>query len=485
MITDTAESTTSFAALPQLSGARPWVGHLPELNGARMRFLRRIVEDGHDLVRLRTPVGRVLVLNSAERVREALVEKAALLGKSHMMQLVLHPIGGEGLFLSDGALWRRQRKLMAPMFHPSTLEAYTLDMQQLATRAVQNLGEGQTVAFAHEMTRLTMSIAGKTLFDAETLGEADELGRALTVALDWAGNHASGPFAIGHVLARNLTGRLAARARGSAQRVLHATSERLRAPLFFPGHDGRALRDAIAVLDQHVAQMIAQRRQGPHRDDLLARLLEARDEDGRPMPDKQVRDEVLTLFVAGHETTATALAWAMHELCRHPTILAEAEAEVLALGHAPTPSDLPRLPLLLRVFKEAMRLYPPVFLFGRQLHQPTSFGGHAVPAPSVVLVSPYALHRRADVWPDPERFDPDRFLPEAEQSRSRFAWLPFGAGPRVCIGNTFALLEGHMVLATLLYHARFELLAEESPEPVATLRPRGPMRMRVHRRVGV
>ncbi|RYZ63515.1 MAG: cytochrome P450, partial [Proteobacteria bacterium] len=166
-------------------------------------------------------------------------------------------------------------------------------------------------------------------------------------------------------------------------------------------------------------------------------------------------------------------------------VLAAATAEVDALGHAPSAADLPRLPLAMRIFKETLRLYPPVYLFSRQLLDPTStLNGVAITRPTLVFAAPYALHRRPELYPDPERFDPDHFLPEREKARPRLAWIPFGAGPRVCIGSQFALLEGQIVLATLLYHARFEPLSVVTPDPSVTFRPGGTMPMRVRVRRG-
>ena len=226
----------------------------------------------------------------------------------------------------------------------------------------------------------------------------------------------------------------------------------------------------------------ARRAAADHAPDLLSRLLAARDDEGGRMSDKQVRDEVLTLFVAGHETTATALAWSIHCLCNHPEIAEAVQREADALPGPPTFADLPRLPLALRVFKEALRLYPPVYFFGRQAIEPVTVDGVSLPRDTVVLIAPHALHRRPELYPDPERFDPDRFLPEREAARPKLAWLPFGAGPRVCIGNHFAMMEGQLVLAELLRHARFEAIGVDTPDPGATLRPSSGMKMRVRLR---
>jgi cytochrome P450 len=269
---------------------------------------------------------------------------------------------------------------------------------------------------------------------------------------------------------------------------LERVAERFERPVWVPGAEGRRLRAAIQLLDERVQRMIEARRAAPADSggpqDLMARLLSVRDEEqgGARMTDKQVRDEILTLFVAGHETTANGLAWTLYCLCRDPKWYAAVEHEVDALPGDPTVVDLPRLELALRAFKEALRLYPPVYSDARQAMVATPFAGCDLPEGAIVFYAPYALHRRADLWPDPERFDPDRFLPAEESRRSRYAWIPFGVGPRVCIGMGFALMEAQLVLAKLMRHARFELVGDEVPEATAALRPRGGMRMRVRLR---
>lgn len=474
---------SSLSDVPYLAGGAGLLGHSREINADRYGFVRRLAAESPDFVRLRSPVAHILIVNTPALHHELLVEKAKCFTKSYVLQFALRPIGGDGLFLSDGELWRHQRKVMAPLFQPAQLGRYVDQMQAIAQRTAAKWTDGGTVQFATEMTRVTMSIAGKTLFDADTFSEADELGHALTVALDWASENAPSFFSVGHAVGRRLAEKLADRATGRAHSMLTRVATRLRTPLFSLGARGRELRDAIALLDDRVARMISERRDREDApDDLLSRLLAARSDDGAPMGSRQVRDEILTLFVAGHETTATALAWVMYELARHPAIRAQVEAEIDALGHAPTAADLPHLPLTLRVFKEALRLYPPVYMYSRQLVTPCTLGGVALEQPTLVFAVPYALHRRPEIYPDPERFDPDRFLPEQEKARHRLAWSPFGAGPRVCIGAQFALLEGHIVLATMMYHARFHVLGTVVPEPSATFRPHGSMPMRVELR---
>ncbi len=457
------------------------VGHVMEIRADRLAWVRRIADEVERTKRITTLGADAVLVNHPDVLQELLVEKARHFDKAQMVRFALYPLAGEGLFTSRGDLWRKQRKIMAPMFHVSQMRGYAADMAACTDRWIRDWKDGDRVELSRETTRITMSVAGKTLFDAETFTDADAIGEALTVALAWTDENAPSWNAIAHVAARRAGLYFGERWR---QPWLVEGSRRYEYPRHFPGEGGRRLKAAIALLDAQVAKMIADRRRNPQAaPDLLSRLLHARDEDdGTGMTDKQVRDEVLTLFVAGHETTATGLAWALHCLCNHPEIYARVEAEVDALGREPTFDDLPRLGLTLRVFREALRLYPPVYVFSRQACQATSLDGYDIEKNTVVILSPWALHRRPDLFPEPERFDPDRFLPEVEQARPKLSWLPFGAGPRVCIGNQFAMMEGQIVLAKLLRHARFEPIGVDTPDPGATLRPRGHMPMRVHLR---
>ena len=473
----------SLDQVPELPGAHRWLGHLPEVRNDRMSFVRRIAADGRPMLRLRAPFGRLTVINDPALVQEVFVEKVKSFSKAAMTRFTIYPLAGEGLFTSDGELWRKQRKLMAPLFHPAQVDRYADDMVACARRALDGFRDGM-LPIARETTKITMAIAGRTLFDADTFDEADALGEALTVALDWSSEHAGSWLSIGHIVGRQtllaMRDALGDRA-GRVSRALDSAADKLHGPVVYPGKSGVALRGALGVLEDRVARMIADRRRDPGtKTDLLSRLLEARDEDdGSRMTDRQVRDEILTLFVAGHETTATALAWALYELAGNPALYAQAQAEADALGGDPTLDDLPKLGLLLRVFKESLRKYPPVYLTGRDVLADVEIGGVLLPKQSNVTLSAFSLHHRRDLWPDPETFDPDRFLPEREAARSRFAYLPFGAGPRICIGYQFAFMEGQLVLAAMLRRARFERTTACEIEPSATLRPRGDMPMRV------
>jgi cytochrome P450 len=474
------------AAVPVLSGEKLF-GHVAEMRSDRMSFIRRLGSECRDMMRVRFFSKTAYFVGSPALLHEVFVDKAKSFGKTGMMRYMLYPVAGEGLFTSNGALWRQQRKLMAPLFTQRDIARYAGCMVDCALRGASTWGDGETVDMARETMRITMSIAGRALFEAETFDEADALGAALTVALDWASHNAANPVPLlQNALRRGLedvSGRLPSRLRQTTRDLAGA----LHGPVLLPTPRARRLQAAVRVLDERVQRMIDERRASPGaHTDLLTRLLSARDEDdGSRMSDKQVRDEVLTLFIAGHETTATALAWALYLLARHPDALRRVQAEIDALGgRPPTFEDYPRLAYTLQVFKETLRLYPPVYFFSREAMTDVDVAGHVLPRGTVVFFSPFATHRRPDLWKDPERFDPERFRPEAEGSRPRLSWFPFGAGPRVCIGNHFALVEGTLVLATLLGKARFELVraGEADLEPSATLRPRDGMPMRIHRR---
>jgi cytochrome P450 len=304
------------------------------------------------------------------------------------------------------------------------------------------------------MMRLTLWIVGKTLFDANVLAEADDVGGALTMVM----------------------------------RDSHARRRALvHVPATWPTPHNQRLRAARAQLDATVYRIIAERRQsGEDRGDLLSVLLRTRDQDvGGFMTDQQVRDEAMTLFLAGHETTANALTWTWYLLAQHPDVEARLHAEVDALGHGlPTAADLPRLAYTRMVLAESMRLYPPAWGMGRRALADVQIGGYTIPAGSLVLVSPYVTQRDARFFPDPGRFDPERWTTEAQAARPRFAYFPFGGGARQCIGEQFAWTEGILALATISRRWRLRLVPGHpvALHPLITLRPRHGMRMTVHER---
>lgn len=471
--------------IPRLS-VLAHMSHVREFREERLSFLGRAVRECGSLAMARLRNVDVLVVSDPQMAHEVLVEKGRAFEKSAGTRLALYPLGGDGLFTSEGALWKRQRKLMAPMFRHEEIAGFAECMTGAAHRAAARLHDGDTIEVAKATTQIAMSIVGKALFDAETFDEADELGEALTTALGWA----DALLGSRQMFLQLYVRRFARRLRDDGPSLATALGRRLLAatemPVGYYGPGGRDIRRAVAKIDARVARMVADRRAaGWTRQDLLTQLLRAHDDDGATMTDRQVRDEAVTLFVAGHETTANGLAWAFHELAKNPEIYARVrdEADSFA-GRTPRLEQLGGLSYCLRVFKEALRLYPPVYVLMRVATSEVDIGGYDVPKGTVVAVSAYGIHRNPAIYPDPARFDPDRFEPSAEAGRHRSAWLPFGGGPRVCIGNHFALLEGQLVLAALSHRVTFELKpgVDVRPAPLTTLRPSGGMPMIVRRR---
>jgi cytochrome P450 len=458
------------------------LGHVRELRGDLLGILRRFDEECGALGRFNFPGQSLLVVNSPALIDELLVAKAKSFRKSKLLRGALFPLLGDGLFTSEGELWRAQRKLMAPIFQPAHLDGFAACMVESALRCADRWHDGAEIDIAAEATRITMAIAGKTLFDAETLDEADELGHALAAALGWSAQAAASLRILTQVELAGAVESVGERLGGGWRQRALGLAARLEQPILWPIERDRLLQRALEVLDRRVGRMIDDRRNGTDRADLLSRLLGAKD-GGTGMSDRQLRDEIVTLFVAGHETTATALAWAFYFATRDASVRARLDAEVAALGgRPPTAADLPRLGYATRVFKEALRIYPPVPIYERMALEPVTIGGVDLEPGNYASIFPWALHHRPELWPEPERFDPDRFTPAAEEARPRHAWLPFGAGPRVCSGAHFALMEGPLVMAALWQRVSFELCEDREigiDPDAATLRPHRGIRMRV------
>jgi cytochrome P450 len=329
-------------------------------------------------------------------------------------------------------------------------------MTGMAARTAARWHDGETLDISQEMMRLTLAIVGKTLFDADVEREADEIGAALTAVMELF------------------------------DMLLMPFSELLEK---LPLPHVRRFRRAKERLDETIYRIIEERRGSVEdRGDLLSMLLSARDEegDGGGMSDLQVRDEVMTLFLAGHETTSNALTWTWYLLSQHPEIEAKLHEELCAVleGRTPTFEDVPRLRYTEMVLAESMRLYPPAWAIGRLTLKDYEVGGYTIPARSLVLLSQYVTHRDARFFPDPARFDPERWTPEAKESRPQFSYFPFGGGPRRCIGEGFAWMEGILLIATLAAHWRMRLVPNHRVETnaVITLRPKYGMRMTLEKK---
>jgi len=361
----------------------------------------------------------------------------------------LRMLVGDGLLTLDGTDHRQQRRIVQPAFHRSRIESYADEMLEHTHRTLQSWRPGVEVDIADEMSRLTLGIAGATLFGADLVAETSEIGRAFLEAAEYTD------------LPALSLGRL---------------------PLNLPFTPYGKFMRAKRMLDEVVTRIIVQRRADARESsDVLSMLLAARDENGAALADQQVRDHVLTFLAAGHATTANALTWTFYLLSQHPDVMAKLSDELAAVlrGRDPTVEDLPRLPYLEAVVKESMRLYPPAWAQARRAIADFALEGYEFPAGSFVVVSQWVTHRRHDFWRDPQRFLPERFDPSTESEPPPLAYFPFGAGPRTCIGMPFAMLEARLVLATILQRFRPALAPgfRVVPRALIILQPANGVRM--------
>ncbi|MCA1633555.1 MAG: cytochrome P450 [Acidobacteria bacterium] len=433
-------------------------GHIIAFRRDPLAFLSRLARDYGDVARFRVGPQRAFLLNHPDLIRDMFVTHHERFHKGRALQRTKRLLG-EGLLTSEGEHHRRQRRLAQPAFHRQRINFYGQVMVEHAERAAARWRDGETVDISQEMMRLTLGIVGQTLFDAGVeSSEADEVGAALSEMME-------------------LFGYL----------MLPYTELLEKLPL----PQTRRFKRARARLDAVIYRIIEERRRsGADRGDLLSMLMLAEDEEGgrERMSDEQVRDEAMTIFLAGHETTANALTWAWYLLSQNPEAEARLHAEldeVLEGGRAPAVEDTQRLRYTEMVAAETMRLYPPAWAVGRMAVEDHEAGGYHIPAGSLVLVSQYVMHRDPRYFPDPERFDPARWTPEAKETRPPFSYFPFGGGVRRCIGEGFAWMEIVLLLATLARRWRMRLAPGHTVEtrPVITLRPgRGGVPLKMEKR---
>ena len=410
-------------------------------------FLSGCAREYGDVVGLRFMSQNLYLLSDPGLIEYVLVENNRNFVKTRILKRNRRLLG-DGLLTSEGEFWRRQRRLAQPAFHRKRVAAYGEVMVAFAERSLEAWRDGQTIDVHEEMMHLTLEIVAKCLFDADVGSRATDVGKAMQVALK--------DF--------------------SSQRRLVRIPKRVPTP-----HNIR-FEMAARRLDGVVGAIIENRRKSEEdRGDLLSMLMLAEDDSGERMTDKQLRDEVMTLFLAGHETTANALSWTFWLLSLNPEVeheLAEELARVLG-GRPPTTSDLPALPYVECVLKESMRLYPPAWVVGREAIAECEVGGYRMAAGTTALMSQWIVHRDPRYHEDPERFDPDRWTAQYEKALPRFAYFPFGGGPRQCIGASFAMTEAHLILATVAQRFKMELASGQRVEPYAsiTLRPEKGIRM--------
>ena len=424
-------------------------GSIPEFTADTLAFLLDIRQYG-DIASFMFGPFRAYVVSSPELAHQVLVEDADKFYKPGSLKKGTGPVVGKGLFTNDGDFWKRQRRLVQPAFHTKRIGAYADVMVEHAQALMARWQSGQTYDIDHEMVRLTMGIVSKTLFDADISDEASEISGLVTEAL----------LAVNKRLDRLVN-----------------------PPDWLPTPENLRLKHSVKGLDAMIQRFIDERRKsGEDKGDLLSMLLLARDEDdGGGMDDRQVRDEAMTVFGAGHETTASALTWTWYLISQHPEVEAKllAELDRVLGGRTAGLSDVPNLPYTEMIIKESMRLYPPAWSITRETVADVEVGGYPIETKHVVIVNTYGMQRDVRYFPDPERFDPERFSAENEKTIPKYAYIPFGGGPRVCIGNAFAMMEAKLVIATIAPHFHLALAPDQqvAPQRVFTLRAKYRMRM--------
>lgn len=424
----------------------PLIGVVPQVRGDVLGFFVRMMHEYGDVVALDFGLATFFLVCHPDGVQHVLQGNNRNYRKGYD---VTKPLIGEGLVSSEGDYWLRQRRLMQPAFHRREIEGFAQTMVATTLEIMEDwpsrAASGEAFDVSREMTRLTQQIIARTMFSTDVGDQTERLMEAFDVGLAYLNQHMFNPIPF-------------------IDRLPTPTNIRF--------------RRALATLDETTYDLIAARRAARDRPgDLLTTLIEAADEEtGATMTDRQLRDEVITTFFAGHETTASALSWTWHLLSQHPEVARKVFEEVdSALGDRPPGiGDLPALGFCRQVIDESLRLYPPAWMFARRSIDEDVLCGYTIPAGVPVLLSPYTTHRHPDFWEDPEVFDPDRFAPSRAEGRHRMAYFPFGGGPRLCIGKDFALVEATLILAAIAQRYRLESVPEREvkTEPIATLRPR-------------
>ena len=436
------------------------LGNLPALvRKGLLRLFEDAWRESGDLFSLKMGPKRQYVITRPDHVKHMLATNKQKYPKGSGYKIVRESMIGVGLLTSDGEFWQRQRRLMQPLFTAKAVTQFAGQMtgttEEMLTRWKTYAERGEPLDISVEMMRLALSIIGKTMVSLDTGDETLELGRAFRTMMEYLAHSSSGLPVM---------------------------------PKFVPTPRNRRSHAAAHTLDTYIFQLIQERRTQQERPpDLLTKLLEVRDEEtGEGMTDQQIRNEVLTIFLAGHDTTAAVLTWVWYLLATHPEIeskLHEELAEVLG-GRTPTSDDLSRLTYPRMIFEEALRLYPPGWIFPREAAEEDEIDGYRVPAGTLMLACPYLTHRQPTFWENPEQFEPERFTSERSAQRPPYTYYPFGAGPHTCLGIHFALLEGQLILATVAQRYRLRLIPDFSVEvrSMGMLRPRHGLPMILHAR---
>ncbi len=439
----TRQTRASRAQHPPGPKGQPILGVMREFNRDTLGFITRCRDYG-DVVRMRFFYVTAYFLYNPDDIEYVLSINAKNFIKSMSQRSnFFHRLLGNGLLTSEGDFWRRQRRLAQPAFHRQRISAYGNVMVEYASRLLSSWREGEVRDIHRDMMRLTLEIVVKTLFNADVSGDVDKVAEVLSEIVK--------PFSSQATLKWIIDNRLPT-----------------------PAH--RRFHKAAGEIDEIVYRIVAERRASrSDAGDLLSMLLDAHDEDGGHMTDHQLRDEVMTLFLAGHETTALTLSWTWYLLSKNPGVEEKFHAELDEVlgGRLPTVEDMPRLKYTEMIAKESMRLYPPAYALGREAIEECEIGGYRVPAKSQVFMFPWATQRDPRFFTEPERFHPERWTEDFIGTLPKYAYFPFGGGPRICIRNYFAMMEVVLLLATIGQQFRLSLAPDHDVSllPAMSLRP--------------
>lgn len=434
----------------------PISGNVLAFRRDTLKFIHDAAKEYGDVVHFRFgPKRHVYMLNNPDMIKEVLVTKQANFRKAKGLQ-VARAVVGDGILTSEGKKHIRQRRLMQPAFHRDRIAGYGDAMVRQGVELMEDWKDGEMRDIHQDMMKVTLAIITETMFGKIIKEGADKIGHAIDVGLKYVSTKATSFIDI---------------------------------PLSVPTRSNREFVESSEVLDKTIYGLIEERRKSTDsHTDLLAMLLAARDEDdGQGMTDEQVRDEVMTIFVAGHETTANTMSWIFYLLATHPEVEQKLHDELKSVlgGRLPTVADIPNLTYVNLIISETLRLYPAAWTINREVAEPVEIGGHTYEPGDTLMMSQYVMHRQEKYFEDPDEFRPERFAGDLLKRIPAYAYFPFGGGPRVCIGNNFALMEAALLLATIAQRYRLRLAEPDQKvelEPVVTLRPKNGLPMRLEKR---
>lgn len=448
-------SSNGNRVLPGPKGL-PIVGVAFDVRGDPLGVMRRYAREYGDIVLFRVMMQDRILLNHPDFIEQVLVVQQSKFHKSELTRRITGRMLGQGLLISEGDFWRRQRRLAQPAFHRARVNDYASTMAEIALDHISRWHDGEQRNVSQDMMGLTLDIAVRTLFGTTLPGEAEQVGRAMTFLMRYSLSRQRFP---------------------------------VRIPETWPTPNNRRANQELAFMDSLVYRMISEREAAngaAHHNDLLALLMGAMDDDGSHMTKQQLRDEAMTLFIAGHETTSQMLSWTWYALSQNPAMEARLHEELNGVlgGRPPQVADLPRLPYLQAVMNESLRLYPPAYILARMAIEPCRIGGYDIPLRSTIVLAPWVTHRDPRFYDEPDTYRPERWLDGLMQRLPAGAYFPFGDGPRRCIGQGFGLMEAAIVIGALAQKFRLRLVPghEVVPEPLVTLRPRQGIRMTLHAR---